>query len=60
MTIKELRKAAGMTQVGFSTYFKIPKRTLENWEEGIRNPPAYLLDLIEYKLLNEKLIYSEK
>lgn len=53
MTFKELRIASGMTQQQFSDYFKIPKRTIENWESGIRECAPYLLDLIKYKLEKE-------
>lgn len=56
MTIKQLREAAHMTQKAFAEYFGIPKRTLENWEGGQRECPAYLLDLMEYKLENEGMI----
>lgn len=54
MTFKELRKASGMTQKAFSDYFGIPLRTIENWERGVNKCPQYLLDLMEYKLNNEK------
>lgn len=50
MTIKELRKASDMTQKAFSEYFKIPKRTIENWEGDVNKCPEYLSDLIEFKL----------
>lgn len=56
MNIKELRKASGMTQKAFAAYFDIPKRTIENWEQGINDAPQYLVELIEYKLLKEQLI----
>lgn len=56
MTIKELRKAAGMTQKAFAEYFNIPRRTVEDWEADKRTPPPYLLDLMMYKLKNEKII----
>ena len=54
MTFKELRAKSGMTQKQFSEYFGIPKRTIENWEGGQRKCPQYLLDLMEYKLNNER------
>lgn len=54
MTFKELRAASGMTQKTFSEYFGIPLRTIENWERGANKCPQYLLDLMEYKLNNEK------
>ena len=56
MTIKELRKATGMTQKAFAEYFGIPHRTIQNWEGGQNVCPTYLLELIEYKLKNEKKI----
>lgn len=56
MGIKEMRKAAGMTQQAFADYFGIPKRSVENWEGGKRDCPPYLLDLIRYKLEREGLI----
>ena len=59
MTIKELRTAAGMTQKAFAEYFGVSKRAVENWEGGKRECPAYLLELMEYKLRNEKKIREE-
>lgn len=56
MTVKELRTATGMTQKAFAEYFEIPKRTIENWEGGKRECPAYLLELMEYKLRRENMI----
>jgi DNA-binding transcriptional regulator YiaG len=56
MTIKELRTACGMTQQAFADYLKIPKRSIENWENGTYKPAEYLTELIEYKLKHEGLI----
>ena len=56
MNIKQLRAEAGMTQKAFSEYLNIPKRTIEDWENERRIPPKYIVELIEYKLRNEKLI----
>lgn len=56
MTFKELRKLSGMTQKAFSEYFGIPKRTIENWDNDVNKCPEYLLDLMIYKLRNEKII----
>lgn len=55
-TIKDMRTEAGMTQQEFADYFGIPKRNIENWEEGSRNVQDYWLRLIRYKLEMEKLI----
>ena len=56
MTIKELRKMTGLTQEKFGEYFGIPRRTIQNWELGMRECPDYLLDLMEYKLRKENII----
>ncbi|WP_462368809.1 helix-turn-helix domain-containing protein [Roseburia hominis] len=47
MKIKEIRKYSGLTQDAFSKKYNIPKRTLEGWESGKRNPPEYVLMLLE-------------
>lgn len=56
MTFKELRKHSGMNLTQYSQYFNIPYRTTQNWEAGIRECPAYLLELMRYKLEKEKII----
>ena len=54
MTIKDIRTESGMTQKQFAEYFGIPKRTVEDWERGVAKCSPYLLELIKYKLDNEK------
>ena len=56
MSIKELRQQAGLTQKEFSILFGIPKRTIEDWERGVRTPAPYLVSLIEFKLRASELI----
>lgn len=56
MDIKELRTMAGLTQQAMSELFYIPKRTIENWEGGKREPPEYLVKLINYYLQKEGYI----
>lgn len=46
MMIKKARKKAGLTQAKMSDLLEIPKRTIEDWETGKRNPPAYVEKLI--------------
>ncbi len=48
--VKALRERMGMTQQQFGDYFKIPKRTLQDWEGGKRKIPEYVLDLMEFKV----------
>lgn len=54
MTIKEARRAAGLSQAKMSALFEIPKRTIESWETGERKPPAYVEKLIVEKLMQMK------
>lgn len=58
-TIKDLRIATGMTQKAFAEYFGISKRAIESWEEGRRECPVYLFELMKYKLEHEGLIGDE-
>lgn len=51
--IKNKRDLLQMTQVEFSQYLKIPYRTYQNWEVGIRKCPDYVIDMIVYKLENK-------
>lgn len=54
MTIKELRQQTGLTQAAFAKYFEIPLATIQDWEQGRRTPPEYLVKLMAYKLEAEK------
>lgn len=56
MSIKDIRIATGMTQKAFAGYLGIPYRTLQNWENGERKCAEYILELIIYKLKNEKVL----
>ena len=44
--IKELRKAANMSQNKFATYLGIPVANIQHWEQGVSNPPSYIPMLI--------------
>jgi putative transcriptional regulator len=46
--VKALR--GDMTQQEFSKLYGVPVRTLQNWELGVSVPPAYVLDLLEFKV----------
>lgn len=52
MTIKEIRTLTGMTQAEFGKMLDIPMRSIQNWETGQRQCPAYLVKLIEYYVKN--------
>lgn len=51
---KMIRNESGMNRKDFSEWLGIPYRTMQEWELGRRAMPQYVLDLIEYKVKNEK------
>jgi transcriptional regulator with XRE-family HTH domain len=44
--LKEARKAAGLTQKTMVELMLMPRRTLEDWERGINEPPEYIKRLV--------------
>lgn len=52
MTLKECRKAAGLTQKQFSELFDppIPIDTIKKWDSGKMSPPDWVEGLIIEKL----------
>lgn len=44
---RQIREMTGLSRVEFSRRYNIPLRTLENWDAGKSEPPAYVLDLLE-------------
>ena len=57
---RELRQLSGMSQDKFSKYFKIPKRTIEEWDRGSRKCTPYLIALMKYKLEHEGKLNIKK
>lgn len=51
MTIKEARHKAGFSQQKMADVTGIPRRTIEDWERGVRKPPEWAEKLIVDKLL---------
>ena len=49
-TIKELRAKTGMTQTEFGEWLGIPMRTIQNWENGQRSAPEYVVELIAFRI----------
>lgn len=47
MDIREMRNRLGETQSEFAERYHIPFRTIQNWESGVRVPPAYITSLLE-------------
>lgn len=52
--IKKARLEAGLSRAEMSRTFKIPIRTLEDWESGKRNPAPWAQNLIIEKLESMK------
>ena len=48
------RKELGLSQTAISKKLHIPLRTWESWEVGKRKPPEYVIELILYRLRDEK------
>ncbi len=44
--MKSIRRFTGLSQAKFGKKYNIPKRTIENWEEGKNDAPAYVLELL--------------
>ena len=58
--LKEIRADLGMNRTEFSHYVDIPLRTLEDWEAGRRQMPAYVLRLLTYYTKVERLLTEQK
>lgn len=58
--IRALRAETGLTQAGFSAALGIPRRTIQSWEMGERECPAYVIDLIAYRVRHDDSIPHRK
>lgn len=47
MKIEEIRNLTHLNRTKFAERYGIPLRTMEDWEHGKANPPAYVVDLLE-------------
>ena len=55
MGIKELRSYEKLTFKAFSSKYSIPLRTVQDWEYGNNKTPEYIIKLISYTILQDKL-----
>lgn len=46
-TIKELCTEYGLGQTELARRFDIPVRTIQNWHAGVRNPPDYVVRMMD-------------
>ena len=54
MTINDILTKYGLTMTEISRRYNIPYRTLQNWKEGKREAPDYVLTLLDKALESEK------
>ena len=59
MNIKEIRAASGLSQEKFSKQYGIRIGTLHHWEAGDRQPPEYVLKLLERCVREDKEQHQE-
>ena len=58
-TARCLRDMVGLSQAAFARDYKLPQRTLENWEsrgDNARTAPGYVLDLLAYAVICDKYL----
>lgn len=55
-SIKEIRQSTGLSQGKFCEALNIPAPTLRCWEQGTRECPPYVAELIAYRVVNDPSI----
>lgn len=53
LSIYSIMQINNSTMRDLSREYKIPYRTIQNWEDGARKPPEWLLPLIAYAVLSD-------
>lgn len=56
---ERIRKMLGVSRSEFSRRYRIPIRTLEEWDAGRRNPPEYVILLLERVVKDDMRIKQE-
>jgi len=59
MNLKELRSFTGLSQAKFASKFSIPLSTYCHWEQGMRTPPKYVIDMVQTILELEGVLSNE-
>lgn len=52
-TILDIRKSTGLSQDKFCAALNIPAPTLRKWEQGQRECPPYVVELIAYRVKHD-------
>lgn len=58
--IRAIRAGTGLSQVAFGAALHIPRRTIEDWEAGVRSCPAYVVELIAFRVQHDEGLRKEK
>lgn len=53
--IRKMRASTGLSQSKYAAYFDIPVSTLQDWEQGRRKPPVYVVSMMKKILELEHL-----
>lgn len=54
--LKAARSAAGLSQQGMADRTLIPRRTIQDWEAGVRIPPEYVRRFVLNELEGLKIV----
>lgn len=54
--IRDLRETTKLSQRDFAAIFGIPKATLQDWEQGRRTPPCYIVYMMQRILALENKV----
>lgn len=60
MTILELRQKTGLSQSKFAGHFHLNVRTIQQWEQGTRKTPDYVIWLIARVIELEEIINAKR
>lgn len=48
-----VRAASGLSQVAFGAAYGIPRRSIEDWEAGVRTAPIYSTHMMSYAVMTD-------
>lgn len=52
--LKRIRESTGLSQRQFARKYKIPWRSISNWERGVNEPSDYFIVLLAYVVENQE------
>lgn len=57
-TVQAIRKSTGLSQAQFCEALNIPASSLKKWEQGQRECPAYVAELIAYRVQHDPVFHN--